>query len=86
MSYSVCAKCNEMVPLYEKYCSRCLRKDSSLVQDSDFHNPSRCSEPNSVTTDRVCHSCGERYSWLTHTVCPKCYAWPTPQPAERSKP
>lgn len=85
MSYSVCAKCNEMVPLYEKYCERCLRKDRTLVQDADFHNPARMSEPkpDSVVTDRVCHNCGERYSWLTHTVCPECYSWPLVEPGQK---
>ena len=81
MSYSVCVRCQEMVPLYEKYCSDCLRKDVSLVQDVEFHNPNRQSEPKAVVTDRICHNCGEHYSWLTHTVCPACFSW-----SERVKP
>ncbi len=36
MSYSVCINCREMVPAYEKYCERCLRR-YRLPQDELFH-------------------------------------------------
>ena len=81
MSYSVCACCKEMVPMYEKYCKSCLQKDKSLVQVDDFHDPRRNSEPKpEVIASHTCHNCGENYSWLNHTVCPKCFSWPKVQP------
>lgn len=41
MSYSCCISCEQMVPLYEKYCSVCLRKYPYLKQVEDFwkNNP-----------------------------------------------
>ena len=36
MSYSVCINCQEMVPAYEKYCERCLKRYPQLKQVEDF--------------------------------------------------
>ena len=39
MSYSVCVKCQRMVPLYEKYCELCLLADPQLKQDLNYWKP-----------------------------------------------
>jgi len=36
MSYSVCINCEQMVPAYEKYCSKCLKRYPQLNQTEDF--------------------------------------------------
>lgn len=36
MSYSVCINCEQMVPMYEKYCGACLKRNPSFMQDSNF--------------------------------------------------
>ena len=36
MSYSVCINCERMVPMYEKYCSACLKKYPHLRQMETF--------------------------------------------------
>jgi len=36
VSYSVCINCEQMVPMYEKYCRACLKKYPHLNQVDDF--------------------------------------------------
>jgi len=36
MSYSVCINCEKMVPVYEKYCTACLKRYPHLKQVEDF--------------------------------------------------
>jgi hypothetical protein len=36
VSYSMCINCEQMVPCYEKYCVRCLKKYPQLKQTEDF--------------------------------------------------
>ena len=36
MSFSVCIKCRQMVPQYEKYCNWCVKK-YGVQQDETFH-------------------------------------------------
>jgi hypothetical protein len=36
MSYSVCIHCEQMVPAYEKYCRKCLKRYPHLKQVEDF--------------------------------------------------
>ena len=36
MSYSVCINCEQIVPAYEKYCGRCLKRYPQLKQVDDF--------------------------------------------------
>ncbi len=36
MSFSVCIKCRQQVPAYEKYCDSCIKK-YFLFQDRFFH-------------------------------------------------
>ena len=36
MSFSSCVGCGEMVPCYEKYCSRCVER-YGVKQDAEFH-------------------------------------------------
>lgn len=36
MSFSICVKCRQIVPAYEKYCYQCIDK-YHLVQDENFH-------------------------------------------------
>lgn len=45
MSYSICLSCREMVPLYEKFCDRCLKK-YNLIQD-EFYWQGNTSWPHS---------------------------------------
>lgn len=50
MSYSVCDNCGEMVPLYERYCRRCVKKHG-LVQDENYWRPKSAHSPAVVSEE-----------------------------------
>ncbi len=43
MSYSVCIKCGEMVPGYEKFCDPCTKR-FLLRNDPDYHRKQHTAE------------------------------------------